>query len=87
MLCHFAQPIEVADRTRRIAGGYQSERIVIQMDKEPPDKPLDINYGIDTESCTAECLQNLVRERAYEFYERRGRLPGYEVADWLSAEQ
>lgn len=57
------------------------------MDKEPPGKPLDFNYGTDTDSCTADCLQNLVRVRAYELYERRGRLPGHEVADWLSAEQ
>jgi len=56
------------------------------MDKEPPDEPLGINYAIDTQSCTADCAQNLIRERAYELFEKRGRLPGHEVADWLSAE-
>jgi hypothetical protein len=56
------------------------------MDKEPPGKSFDFNYGTDTECCTADCLQNLIRERAYELFEKRGRLPGHEVADWLSAE-
>lgn len=28
-----------------------------------------------------------IAERAYEFYERRGRMPGHEVDDWLAAER
>lgn len=28
-----------------------------------------------------------IAERAYEYYERRGRMPGHEVDDWLAAER
>jgi hypothetical protein len=31
-------------------------------------------------------LEERIRMRAYELYERRGRLDGYAVADWLQAE-
>jgi len=31
--------------------------------------------------------QNMIRERAYELYESRGREPGQDEQDWLRAEQ
>ena len=31
--------------------------------------------------------QDLIRERAYELYENRGREPGQDEQDWLRAEQ
>ena len=31
-------------------------------------------------------LQDKIRERAYELYEKRGRIDGNEVDDWLLAE-
>jgi Protein of unknown function (DUF2934) len=31
--------------------------------------------------------QDLIRERAYELYESRGRAPGQEQEDWLRAER
>jgi Protein of unknown function (DUF2934) len=31
-------------------------------------------------------LQEQVRQRAYQIYEERGRLDGFEVEDWLRAE-
>ena len=31
--------------------------------------------------------QDLIRARAYELYERRGREPGQDEQDWLRAEQ
>lgn len=38
---------------------------------EPPKRPRDRD----------------IAERAYEYYERRGRMPGHEVDDWLAAER
>lgn len=31
-------------------------------------------------------LQEQIRGRAYELYEQRGRVEGYELEDWLQAE-
>jgi hypothetical protein len=31
--------------------------------------------------------QDSIRERAFEIYENRGSLPGFEMQDWLHAEQ
>jgi hypothetical protein len=31
-------------------------------------------------------FQERIRARAYELYEQRGRLDGYELEDWLQAE-
>ena len=31
-------------------------------------------------------LEERIRRRAYELYDRRGREPGHEVEDWLQAE-
>jgi len=43
----------------------------------PPIKP--------TSQQPAE-LEDEVRRRAYELYEQRGRVDGYELDDWLQAE-
>lgn len=32
-------------------------------------------------------VQAEIRQRAYELYERRGRTPGFEEEDWLTAER
>lgn len=32
-------------------------------------------------------VEELIRQRAYELYESRGREEGHEVEDWLSAEE
>lgn len=34
----------------------------------------------------ASVTEEAIRQRAYELYERRGRLDGYAVDDWLTAE-
>jgi hypothetical protein len=31
--------------------------------------------------------EDIIRERAYEFYEGRGREPGHDEQDWLRAEK
>jgi len=38
----------------------------------------DPEYGED--------LKNEIAARAYEIFDRRGRLPGHDVKDWLEAE-
>jgi hypothetical protein len=32
-------------------------------------------------------LETKIRRRAYEFYEERGYIPGFEEEDWIKAEQ
>ena len=32
-------------------------------------------------------LEEEIRQRAYELYEQRGRTPGFEEQDWLTAER
>jgi hypothetical protein len=33
------------------------------------------------------CVSDLIRRRAYELFEERGRQPGHDVEDWLQAER
>jgi len=35
---------------------------------------------------TLELTEELIRIRAYHFYEKRGREPGHDLEDWLEAE-
>ena len=44
-------------------------------------------YGEDTSGESPQSVENLVRRRAYELFESRGRQPGREVEDWLEAER
>jgi hypothetical protein len=46
-----------------------------------------IHYGADTRGCTVECVPDLIRKRAYQLFEERGRQPGQELDDWLQAER
>lgn len=32
-------------------------------------------------------IEEQIRERAYELYQRRGGVDGYDMEDWLAAEQ
>lgn len=40
----------------------------------------------DTSGCPIERISELVRVRAYQLYEERGRRPGHDLDDWLEAE-
>jgi hypothetical protein len=56
------------------------------------DKPTNqemspIMYGPDTSGCPSECLPDLIRKRACQRFESRGRQPGHELEDWLQAER
>jgi hypothetical protein len=44
-------------------------------------------YGADTSGCPIECVPDLIRKRAYQLFEARGRQPGHELDDWLQAER
>jgi hypothetical protein len=46
----------------------------------------ELYYGADTSGCPIECLPDLIRKRAYQLFEARGRQPGHELDDWLQAE-
>jgi Protein of unknown function (DUF2934) len=45
-----------------------------------------LHYGADTSGCPIECVPDLIRKRAYQLFEARGRQPGHELEDWLQAE-
>jgi len=38
------------------------------------------------EALTAEQMRDQIAQRAYQLYEARGRVEGYDVQDWLQAE-
>jgi hypothetical protein len=51
-----------------------------------PRLPRSVLYAVD-ESETNSAIQDLIRHRAYELYDARGRQPGHDVEDWLQAER
>jgi hypothetical protein len=50
-------------------------------------EPEIFELGPDTTACVIRCLPHIIRERAYQLFEARGRQPGLEVDDWLQAER
>jgi len=44
-----------------------------------------IRYGANTGPTVGYVIE-LIRKRAYEFFEARGREPGHDLEDWLRAE-
>lgn len=46
-----------------------------------------MNYAHNTTNCGGHCLLELIRARAYQLFELRGRVPGHEIEDWLCAER
>ncbi len=47
----------------------------------------NVDYGINTTGYTIHCVPDLIHKRAYEIFEKRGRLPNHELDDWLQAER
>ncbi len=47
----------------------------------------EMHYGADTSGCPLECIADLIRKRAYQLFETRGRRQGHELDDWLQAER
>ena len=43
----------------------------------------EMHYGADTNGCPID----LIRKRAYQLFEARGRQQGHELDDWLQAER
>ncbi len=54
--------------------------------KKNPEADADIRYGADTSDCSAECMQERIRLRAYQLFESQGRQPGRDLEHWLQAE-
>jgi hypothetical protein len=46
-----------------------------------------VDYEMDTTGYTIHCVSDLIHKRAYEIFEKRGRLPNHELDDWLQAER
>ena len=47
----------------------------------------EMHYGTDTSGCPIKCIPDLIRKRAYQLFEARGRHQGHELDDWLQAER
>ena len=45
-----------------------------------------MGYAADT-GVQPRCVPELIRQRAYELFEARGRQHGHELDDWLQAER
>ena len=45
-----------------------------------------VSYGPDTSS-PPERIPEMIRRRAYQIYDCRGREPGHDLEDWVQAER
>jgi Protein of unknown function (DUF2934) len=50
-------------------------------------QPQDRTFAEEMTRRNAEALQDEIARRAYELYEARGFVDGFDVDDWLQAEQ
>ena len=50
-------------------------------------KNQDPNFSEETELSDTALLRRLFARRAYQLYEARGRLDGFDLQDWLQAER
>jgi hypothetical protein len=61
------------------------------MDTEAQDLIHDASAGMhfdaDTGGCSIELVPDLIRKRAFQLFEARGRQTGHELEDWLQAER
>ena len=46
----------------------------------------DLSHAQETRDCSGRCLLEIIRARAHQIYEARGRAEGYDLDDWLQAE-
>jgi len=46
-----------------------------------------MHFGVDTSGCSIEFIPDLIRKRAFQLFETRGRQSGHELDDWLQAER
>ena len=46
-----------------------------------------MHYGPDTSGCPVKYIPDVIRKRAYQLFEARGRHQGHELDDWLQAER
>lgn len=46
-----------------------------------------MNFSHETGDCGGRCLLELIRARAYQIFESRGRSDGHALEDWLEAER
>jgi len=47
----------------------------------------EMHSAADTSGCPIKCIPDLIRKRAYQIFEARGRQQGHELNDWLQAER
>ncbi len=47
----------------------------------------EMHPAADTSGCPIQRIPDLIRKRAYQLFEARGRRQGHELDDWLQAER
>jgi hypothetical protein len=67
-------PKEPKDKRPRIASSRSTKKAA---DSAPAEEKATITFPN---------LEEMIRNRAYEFYEQRGREPGWDQDDWFRAE-
>ena len=65
----------------------RGERIVMLTEVAERLELDGMHYGADTSGCPIKCIPDLIRKRAYQLFEDRGRRQGHELDDWLQAER
>lgn len=55
--------------------------------ENPRDRSKTIPDAVYIAPGAKTCVSELIRRRAYELFEERGRQSGHDVEDWLSAER
>jgi hypothetical protein len=53
---------------------------------DPIEQPASLDAPVETASADAT-MRDRIAQRAYELYERRGRVPGFDAEDWYAAER
>ena len=49
-------------------------------------EPVDSQPEVNDHKLTGERIHEIIERRAYELYQQRGEVEGYQLKDWLQAE-
>ena len=71
-------------RAKTPGNGTTSRKSVAVM---PAPKTIDVQKKSSSVNLSAVNLEEQIRVRAYQLYEKRGYTPGHEAEDWLVAER
>jgi hypothetical protein len=80
---------DIPSETERKTASFSAYGTLVTIITEVAERlELDgMHYGADTSGCPIKCFPDLIRKRAYQLFEARGRRQGHELDDWLQAER